>query len=251
MNDSLTDLRCPVLAALPDEIRRSLLEYAVPRALARGEALLLAGSPPQRVYVVRRGLVKLAARDSEGRVTILGLALPGGLVGELAAADGLAQPLDALAATRAEVVSLGAQRFVDAVSASPAAALALMRVQADRMRRVCETALERSSAAISERLAARLLDLADLLGRRDGDAIEFEVPLAQADIAGIAGMCRESACKAIGRLRAQGVLEYRGRRLRILRPDALERLSCARRGAAPCRSAGAAGARRPRPTWGT
>lgn len=244
MNEPSSDLRCPVIAALPARDRKNLLDRGVRRTFIRREFVVLAGTMPERVYVVRRGLIKLAARDAEGRETILGLAVPGDLVGELVALDGGPQPLDAIAVTRSEVMSLCARRFEDALSGCPAAAVALARIEAERMRWMCATALERSSAAVSERIAARLLHLASLLGKSEGDAIEFAVPVAQADIAGLAGMCRESACKAIRTLRSQGVLEYRGRRLRILRPDALERLRCAGRAEGFCRSANAGGRRR-------
>ena len=88
-----------------------------------------------------------------------------------------------------------------------------------------DTAVERTSSEVPARLAGRLLDLADLLGTVRQGAVEMELPLAQGDLGRLAGMCRESACKTLRRFKSQGLLDYRGRRLRILRPDALERWS--------------------------
>jgi CRP-like cAMP-binding protein len=127
------------------------------------------------------------------------------------------------------VLGIDADMFVQMLSRSPSGALELARAMAQRTRWLCDAALERSTATVPARLAGRLLDLADLLGRVDRGAIEMELPLAQEDLGSLAGMCRESACKTLRTFKRQGLLDYRGRRLRILRPDALERIRCSGR----------------------
>lgn len=216
----------PILDTLPEGARRRLFERAVPRRLVRGEQLHNAGDPPQRVHLVESGVLVLVARDAEGHETILWLAVPGEIAGEVAAVDGRHQPLDAVAALRTSVVGFDARLFVEIVTAHSASALELTRLMAKRTRWIADLALERTSGEVPARLAGRLLDLAALLGRRGDRGIDLELPFAQEDLGRLAGMCRESACKALRHFRAEGVLDYRGRRMRILRPDLLERLRC-------------------------
>ncbi|HEX2051902.1 MAG TPA: Crp/Fnr family transcriptional regulator [Actinomycetota bacterium] len=219
-----TDAGCPVLVALREPERARLLERAVPRALAAGEVLYLSGDRTGRVHLVQTGVLKLGARDADGRDTLLGLAVPGDLVGELAALDDLPQPLDAIAATAAEVVGFDASVLVDVLRSSPPASLELARTLSSRMRWVCGAAVERTSGDVAARLAGRLLELADVLGVvRDG-ALELDLPVAQDDLGRLAGMCRESACKTLRRFKERGVLDYRGRTLRLLRPEQLEQI---------------------------
>jgi CRP-like cAMP-binding protein len=116
--------------------------------------------------------------------------------------------------------------LVDAAARSHRAALELARSLARRNRWLCDAAVERSAGSVAARLAGRLLDLADALGQVGEGCVELELPLAQDDLGRLAGMSRESACKTLRHLQAAGVLAYRGRRLRILRPDALERIRC-------------------------
>jgi CRP/FNR family transcriptional regulator, cyclic AMP receptor protein len=214
--------RSPVIQALSAAERGALLERAVPRRLAAGERLLLAGDDSGRTHVLCRGLLKLVASDGRGRESILCLAVPGELVGEISAVDGRRQPLDAVAATRSEAVSLDTGLLQDALARSPAAALALARLLARRSRWICDAALERATGDVAARLAGRLLDLAALLGTVEDGVIDVELPLPQEDLGRLAGMCRESTCKTLRRFKAAGVLDYRRRRLRIMRPDALE-----------------------------
>ena len=219
----------PVIAALPEEDRALLAERAIPRRLDPGDILFLAGERSTRVHVLTRGLMKLSARDGDGRETILGLAVPGELVGELPVLDGLPQPLDAVASIASDVVGLDGAALGAVIARNPRACMELARGVVARSRWMSETALERSGAEVPSRLAGRLLDLADMIGRVDDGAIELAVAMPQADLAGLAGMCRESACKTLTKFRRRGVVEYRNKKLRILRPDLLERIRCGAR----------------------
>jgi CRP/FNR family transcriptional regulator, cyclic AMP receptor protein len=219
----------PVLAALSEADRTALAARALPRRLATGDILFLAGERSTRVHVLVRGLLKLSARDGMGNETILGLAVPGDLVGDLPVLDDLPQPLDAVASVTSEVIGIDRGFLADSLERHPRACLEFARALVARARWTNETALERTAADVPQRLAGRLLDLADLIGRLDEGAIELGVALPQADIGGIAGMCRESACKTLRKFRHRGMVEYRDKKLRILRPDLLERIRCGAR----------------------
>jgi CRP-like cAMP-binding protein len=216
--------RAPFLADISLRDRSRLTERAVPRFLDRGDVLFLAGDPGGRTCLVTSGAIKLVGRDERGRETILALALPGDLVGAEAAIDGLPQPTDAIAATRTTVLGLDPRLLASTMNKDGRAAVAVARAVASRLRWSYASTLERSGLGATARLAARLLELADVLGRPCGDAIEVDLPMGRADLAGLAGMCRESASKALGQLKRDGLVDCRGRRVRILRRDLLDRI---------------------------
>lgn len=215
-----------LIAALCQADRSILLARAVERHLRRGEILHLAGGRPDRVHLIEQGIVKLTSRDSEGDETILGLATPGTVCGDLPAIDGRPHPVDAVAATPARVLGFDASAFLEIVLRNRFAALELARIQAARTRWMADIALERTSGEASARIAGRLLDLGRILGTDRGDVIEMELPLGQRDLGKLAGVCRESTCKTLRRLKAEGVVDYQGRSLRILRPDSLRMMRC-------------------------
>ncbi|HEX2235420.1 MAG TPA: Crp/Fnr family transcriptional regulator [Actinomycetota bacterium] len=216
----------PLLDALDRRDRQALLTRGVARRLRRGQPLFMTGDRAGRAHVVRRGIIKLVARSADGQTTILGLALAGDVVGELAAIDGLPQPLDAVAATPCEVLGLPGEDLVRALVSHPQAARQLARQLARRNRWLVESATERATSAVPARLASRLLDLAGVIGRVREGGVELDLPLGQDDLGRLAGTSRESACKTLREWQRAGLLAYRGRRLRITRPDALERIRC-------------------------
>ncbi|MDQ3986570.1 MAG: Crp/Fnr family transcriptional regulator [Actinomycetota bacterium] len=222
-------IRCPVIDLLDPRDRKKILDRSVCRRLSRGEPLYFAGDTSERAHVVRSGVLKLTARNLEGDETILCLATPGEIAGDLSILDGRAQPLDAIAATTVHVLGIDSMTLSEALARNPAATRALARQVGRRTRWILEAMLERTTSEVPARLAGRLLHLAELLGERRGPTIEMNLPLPQRDLGSFAGMCRESACKTLKRFRDEGLLEYRGRKLRILRPDSLERIRCAGR----------------------
>ena len=212
----------PLLAHLSPDERSRLLARAVPRRLEPGAFIHLSGEASPRVHLVSAGLVKLTARDADGRETILGLAVAGDILGDAAAIEGIPQVTDAIAVTRCSVVGFDATLLLEVLQQNPSAALELARRMAGRIRWLGTTALERTCAPASARLAGRLLDLADLVGRSSNGACKLELPLAQVDLGRLAGISRESTCKALRRLKQQGVVEYTRQELTILRPDLLK-----------------------------
>lgn len=222
----MTEVRSALVEALPEGERRRLLDRGVPRDLKPGEALHFAGERIDRVHFVRGGVIKLSARNGEGDEAILGLAVAGELVGDIAAIDGLPQPA---------VLGVEGAVLIDVLSRNARAAIEIARLMAQRSRWMADTALERTASEVPARLAGRLLDLADLLGYINDGSVEVDMPMAQEDLGRLAGMCRESACKTLRRFKAAGLLDYKGRRFRILRPDALERIRCAGRASGPSR----------------
>jgi CRP/FNR family transcriptional regulator len=73
---------------------------------------------------------------------------------------------------------------------------------------------------VPSRVAMLLLEEANRM-QPDGIAREFRLKLTQEDVAGIVGATRESVSRALGQLRAAGVIEQHGARIRIVDAEGL------------------------------
>jgi CRP-like cAMP-binding protein len=217
----------PVLAAMTHSDRSLLTSRAIPKSISPGEHIYIAGDRTPSIHLLTNGVVKLLATSPEGDETILALATPGDFLGDVAALEGLGQPLDAVAATACEVLAIDTELFLTALHRNSEASLAIAETLAARVRWMCDTAAERTTFPVPARLASRLLDLADTIGRVESGAIQLDVAFDQSDIARLSGMCRETACRTLRRFKKAGVVDYdRKKGLRILRPDVLERVRC-------------------------
>lgn len=221
--------RFPLLQAVDEPARTLLSQRARHARIPRGRSFIWAGSEASSVYLLIAGVAKLTGRDGGGSETMLGLALPGELVGDMAAVAGQPHFFDALAASNCSAAVVDSTIFLQVLSESTRASLLVASSVARRMELLSTSAVERSSADVPARLAGRLLYLGEVLGRPHPDGIEIDLPLRQADLGLLADMSRESACKTLRRFQRDGLVDYSKTRLKLLSP---QRLQAVRRGAA-------------------
>jgi CRP-like cAMP-binding protein len=217
------------------------------RLLDRKEIAFFEGERRAHPSVILDGFMRLERGNPDGSRAVLALRGPGEIIGEMPTLDGGPQPTEANALTAAEILTIPTWLFEDVLAANPMACAAVAMGLAQQLRWAYEVCSDRVNGVAKSRVAGRILDIADVLGVvRDG-AVEMVAPISQADLAGMAGVCRESATRVIGDLRRTGAIAYSGRRLRILRPDMLEKIKCAGRDAGSCRSRREEGSRRSQP----
>lgn len=216
----------PVLDALSPRDRSALLDRSVARRLSPGDLLFLSGDEPARLFLVEEGVLKVSVVDAEGCETVVGLLVEGDLAGHEAMIEDAPHHADVTAVGPCLVRALDGRHLLEILERDPHATLEIARSLAETLRKTRGMALERALGEVQNRLAGRLMELAELLGRMKGGTITLEVPLDQTDLGRLAGICRESTCKTLSRFKRNGIVDYRGKELRILRPDVLERLRC-------------------------
>jgi CRP/FNR family cyclic AMP-dependent transcriptional regulator len=105
-------------------------------SIPAGQTLFREGDLGDAFYVVTTGEVDILVGDE--LVETVG---PGGIVGEMAMIDGGARSASAVARTDSRVVRLDERRFQFLVQQTPNFAVQVMRIMADRLRRM-DTRLE-------------------------------------------------------------------------------------------------------------
>ncbi|MFN0219487.1 MAG: Crp/Fnr family transcriptional regulator [Hyphomicrobium sp.] len=111
---------------------RFLEDFGVPLKRVRaGERLFAAGEPGDQMFLVLEGKVDVRVR--EATVEIVGLH---GVVGEMALLDQAPRSASAVAQTPCEVAVIDRETFFDLVREEPSFALYVMRVMANRIRKM-------------------------------------------------------------------------------------------------------------------
>ncbi len=98
-----------------------------------GQAIFSAGEAGHTMYVVKEGRVSLRIKGQV--VEELG---PGGMLGEMALIDSQPRVATAVAETACKLVPITERRFTFLIQQTPMFALQVMRVLADRLRRMDE-----------------------------------------------------------------------------------------------------------------
>lgn len=213
------------LGVLDRADRNALLTACRLQEFDTGRPIFLEGGTDERVAVVLAGHVKLEAHAPSGGRVLLGIREPGDLLGEMRAFDGRARaarisPMDPVFAG-----VLAMDRFRALVGERPGLALAALRMLAGRLRESDRRRLEGGTNDAIGRVCACLLDLAHQFGTDVDGGVEVLSPLTQEELGTWAGVSRPATTRALRKLRDDGLLDQRGRRLRLTDPAALARLA--------------------------
>ena len=209
------------LAGLAPPETTALLRSGLVRTFARGHALMHEGQVPDRVLVLRDGTAKVFSTTPTGKQVLLALRGPGELIGELAALGGMPRTASVIALEPVTAVVLTHDAFRAFLSEHPPAALVLLRTLAARLRDADMKRAEFAAFGTLERVASRLLELADRFGTADGDGVHIGLPLSQEELAGWSGASLESVGRALQTMRSLHWIETGRRDIRILDLQAL------------------------------
>ena len=223
---TLLDQNRPFLAALNPAERESLMGLGGRQVFPPRDHLLQEGERTTHVLVVLRGwaVVSVATQRSTARLT-LGLRGPGELLGDMAALDNRPRSATVTALGTVETLLVPGDRFRRFLIGNPHASGLVMGQLSSRLRSADSERRSLASLTVLQRLASRLLELAQ--GRPSGSdsGTRPGVDLAQEDLAAAVGATREAVAKALGLLREQKIVRTGTRRVEILDADLLRLLA--------------------------
>lgn len=186
------------------------------RSFAAGEAILLAGDPPDRVGVLLDGRASIVREDAAGVRTLVAGLGPGDLFAELfACAEAEALPVSVFAGTAAAVLFLDYRKIV---RSCPSACPFHARLVENMLAVVAEKALflnrrlgHLSRRTTREKLLSYLAEQAERAGSRT-----FAIPFNRQELADYLCVERSAMSAQLGKLRDEGILRFQGSRFELL-----------------------------------
>lgn len=196
-------------------------DNSVMTELKRRTPVYLPGDPSDKIYLIKRGVVKISTLTDEGKEIVLAFLHPGDVFGELAVVD--PSPRDHYAEIHEDaLICIFSRRdFLELMKVYPDLAFRVTKLLGLRLRRLgnrVENLLFKSAHA---RLAQTLLELSDEYGVKDADGILLTLKLSQQEMGSLVGLSRESVNLCLSDFKRQGLVESSGRTLRLRRPDKL------------------------------
>jgi CRP/FNR family transcriptional regulator, cyclic AMP receptor protein len=190
--------KSPLLWGLPEHLSRDLFEGATPVRLREDQVLFHAGDAGDGCYRVGDGLLKVTMLSRSGNERILAFLGPGAVVGELSMIDGLPRSASVVAVRPATLSFLSRAAFKTFANEHPELYEYLVTLLAARLRETDAVIATGSFLPRVGRLACTLLELAGNFGQDVGDGRTIICQqIGQSDLAAMAGIARESACRII------------------------------------------------------
>ena len=208
---SRDDLRAIALfESLDDELLDRILDRQRELVHEADQIIVMEQDWGESLFLLCDGLAKVRTYTSDGDEVVMSLLGAGDVFGEMAVFDGDTRSADVVALTNLRLVKLRIPPFAALLNQQAGFALALAQLEANRLRD-----LNRRFALQTADATTRLLGALAYLARKSSadDDLQAQIPpLAQLEIALIAGLARETASRTLSKLRTRGtVIEDNGR----------------------------------------
>ncbi|HOK07439.1 MAG TPA: Crp/Fnr family transcriptional regulator [Syntrophales bacterium] len=201
-----------LFGGLAAEDLEQLEEIAVERHFLKGETVFLEGDEGRGFYLVAEGAVSVYKVSAEGKEQILRILREGETVGAVPVFLGGSFPANARALAKSRLLFFDRRDFIRLIGGKPNLALNLLAVLAARLR---EFTIQVENLALKEipaRLASYLVTLAE---EQDNEDL-VRLTISKAQIAGLLGATPESLSRALGAMKAKGLIREEGDAVRLL-----------------------------------
>ncbi|NND90170.1 MAG: fumarate/nitrate reduction transcriptional regulator Fnr [Granulosicoccus sp.] len=196
---------------------------AMRRRVKRGESLFNVGEKFRSLYAVRTGFFKTRITSNDGRDQITGFQVPGELLGF----DGVATEhhgVDAIALEDSEVCILPYNELERIARDFQPLQHQLHRVMSREIVREQNVMLLLGTMKAEERVAAFLLNLSERYRHLGYAANEYVLRMTRQEIGSYLGLKLETVSRSFSKFQEQGIIEARGKNIKLLKMEALRKL---------------------------
>lgn len=211
----------PMFGGLSEPETRLLSDIAVKRDFRKGSVIFFEGECCEGFYVVAVGQVKVTKISAKGKEQILYVLESGEPFGQLALYHGDAYPATAFALSKCTCLFFPRQAFLKLISEVPLLPFKMLVFIARRHRELVRQLENISLKEAPERLAGYLLLLA-----KEGEGSEtVTLPISKEQLSHLLGTSPETLSRVFSKMAEEGMISMDGKKIAILKPDELERLS--------------------------
>lgn len=175
----------------------------------KGEIIYFSSSDVPRIFLLKKGNIKIVAVDEDGNETIKDIIQKGDLFGELTLeTDDQANEYAKVLSDDVAICSFLLSDFEDLLLRNPSLALSYTKFVGLKMKRIKNSYSNLISKDAKTRLFQFLKDWAEKEGKRLGNKVVIENYLTQNDIAQIICTSRQTATQLLNEMENNGALIY-------------------------------------------
>jgi len=195
------------------------------RTLRKGEPLYRLGDPLKSLYAVRSGALKTTGLMEDGRVQITGFHLAGELLG-IDAINADRHPCSAEALETSEVCEIPYPALEELAQQVPGLQHQLFRIMSREIVEDERLLMMLGRMNAEERLASCLLSFSRRQERLGVDGASFKLSMSRQDLGDYLGLALETVSRLFSRFQEEGLIEVRGRHVRLRDNDRLHAIAC-------------------------
>ncbi len=186
------------------------------RTYDKGEFLYHQDEVSTEFFFILKGRVQVSIAREDGSEFVLEIMGRWALCGEGPAFDHLPRFANAVALDKVEAVVFDSRDMCRAFRDLPELAISLLRISSLKQRTLGVRMQSLSLPKPEQRISELLNRLANLYGTTEGDATLIGISLTHEQIAAMTGASRVTVTRTLKRLKAEGVIDVRGKQLLLI-----------------------------------
>ena len=207
-------LRSKILANLPDETKSSFIDQCQARAHSSPVEILTQGSPAPGFFLIAHGRVEVSHCDPDGNVSLIYIAGPGEVLGEVEALTNNVCAASCTTLPNTTLLFCPTQQVLDQI-ATLAFFRNILSTMYERLMRDNRLLIINQFYTLDQRLCIYLCQLSS--------ANRPDVSINQAQLAGMIGCSRQAINRKLAKLQADGLISLRKGTIRIVDRESLRR----------------------------
>jgi CRP-like cAMP-binding protein len=195
-----------IFRRLSGEDARQLASVATVRAYGRGDVLFTEGEPPDWLFTLVEGRVKVFKTTPRGADVILEIFGPGDPVGAVAVYESRPYPASAVALEPSTCVAIPRQAFFRLLESHPTLVRGLLIGLTHRLMELTNRLAELSGSRVEARLARFFVKMARTMGQTRGAGTFIPLALSRQELADMVGTTVETSIRVMSRWGKQGIV---------------------------------------------
>lgn len=189
----------------------------------KGSEIYHEGSRTNGLYCINTGVVKIFKTGIDGREQIIYFARPGDIIGYRSILSGDLACSSAKALKDSELCFIPGDLLIDLIRNNGDFALDVLQQSCKELGEANSYITDIAQKTVRERLAEVLIKLKDNFGLDDND--ELQISLTREELANIVGTATESVIRLLSEFKQDGLIDLKGRKIRIHDTKKLEKIS--------------------------
>ena len=195
------------------------------RTFEKGETIFAEGDPPDFLFTIARGRVKVVKTVPSGKEIILEIFGPGDPVGAVVAYEGRPYPASAVALEHVECILVRRSEFFALFEGHPSFVRGFLTGMAQRIVELTRRIPEVAGGRVETRFAHLFLKLSDRMGRPHESGRFVPMPLGRQELADLTGTTIETCIRIMSRWGKEGIVATERDGFLVRNREALERLA--------------------------
>jgi len=213
-----------LFSPLGDAELKEVAPYLTQVSFRKRDVIFSEGDPPDWLYIVVEGKIKITKISQDGKEIILEVIQPLDFFGGVAVLKGFPYPANGVAMEDSKLLKISRSHLMRILDRFPNLMHCMALQLGERMKGSHETLKNIALERVESRIASLLLKLSDKAGAKVNDGIRIEMKLTKQDIAEMVGTTVETSIRTMSKFKKLGVITEKDGKVIIKNAEKLRSL---------------------------